>query len=155
MCFIAVTRLKVRSPRYLPPFAVATVRTVRQARRSPGFLAGQLAAEPTSAFWTITAWRDQAAMRRYRDSGAHRETMPQLKAWCDEASVVHWEQEEVRLPGMAEALERMAREGRPSPLSVPSPAHAAREVAPSGREPLPGLRFSPPRTRRLLLTSRA
>ncbi len=152
--FVAVTRLKLRSARYGPPFAVATVRVVLEARRSPGFVAGRLATESGGAFWTITAWEDRAAMRGYRDSGVHRETMPKLKTWCDEASVVHWEQEEGRLPDMAEALERMAREGRPSPLSVPSPAHAAREVAPSGRSLRPGPRLSPARRRRAPFTDR-
>ncbi len=146
MCLIVVTRLKARSARHLPAFFAATLATVRQARRSPGFQAGQLATEPGRAFWTITAWEDQAAIRRYRDSGVHSQTMPKLKAWCHEASVVHWEQEEVRLPDMAEALDRMAREGRPSPLTHPSPAHADRQVAPSGRRPRPGPRFSAARS---------
>jgi len=82
MCLIVVTRLKARSARHLPAFFAATLATVRQARRSPGFQAGQLATEPGRAFWTITAWEDQAAIRRYRDSGVHSQTMPKLKAWC-------------------------------------------------------------------------
>lgn len=145
MCLIVVTRLKARSPRHLPAFFVATIATVRQARRSPGFQAGQLATEPGRAFWTITAWEDQPAMRRYRDSGVHRRTMPKLKVWCEEASVIHWQQDDARLPDMDHVLERMRREGRPSPLTHPSLAHAERRVAPSGHGPRPGPRFSPAR----------
>lgn len=50
MSFVSVTRMKVRAPRYLPAFGVATLRVVHQARRSPGFVGGQLATEPSGAF---------------------------------------------------------------------------------------------------------
>ncbi len=147
MSFMSVTRMKVRAPRYLPAFGVATLRVVHQARRSPGFVGGQLVTEPSGAFWTVTVWADRASMRRYHDSGAHRRTMPKLKAWAGEASAVHWEQEDAGLPDIAEVRDRMAREGRPSPLSFPSRAHAAREVAPGERKPRRGPRIPVARRR--------
>ncbi len=50
--------------------------------------------------------------------------MPRLMVWCDEASVVHWEQAETTLPTWAEADARMRAEGRPSKVRHPSSSHA-------------------------------
>lgn len=139
MPLISVTRLRVRSPRYLPAFMWASLTSARQARRAPGFLGGQLAAEPGRSFWTLTAWTDLAAMRAYRGSGAHRRAMSGLRRWCDEASVAHWDQADAALPSGPEALARMVGDGRVSPVDHPSSDHAAATIAPARRAPRPGL----------------
>ena len=129
MALISVTRLHLRSARYLVPFAWHTFRSARQARRAPGFLGGWLAGDAARGSWTITAWRDEAAMRAYRNTVAHFRAMPKLLDWCDEASVVHWQQGAPTLPDMAEASRRMVAEGRVSKVNHPSPAHAAKRIA--------------------------
>ena len=129
MALISVTRLRLRSVRYLLPFYWHSLKAARQARRAPGFLGGQLASERGRAYWTVTAWRDEATMRAYRDADAHRRAMPKLLGWCDEASVVHWQQDGPELPDMAEARRRMVVDGRVSKVSHPSPAHAAGRIA--------------------------
>jgi hypothetical protein len=86
------------------------------------------------AFWTLSVWDGQDSMRAYMTSGAHRAAMPKLLEWCDEASVVHWEQAEAGLPSWIEAEQRMRQDGRPSKVKHPSPDHQA-------------LAFAPPRTR--------
>lgn len=63
MALISVTRLRLRSVRYLPPFAWHALASTRQIRRAPGFLGGQVVGERGWGFWTITAWADEAAMR--------------------------------------------------------------------------------------------
>lgn len=142
MALISVTRLRLRSVRYVPGFVWHTWRSLRQARRAPGFLAGQLAGEGVLGYWTLTAWSDELSMRRYRNGAAHGQAMPKLLQWCDEASVAHWQQDGPDLPGGAEALRRMVADGRLSKVRHPSPAHAARQIAAAGRAPVPGLRFS-------------
>lgn len=141
MPLISVTRLRLRSVRYLPGFVWHTWRSLRQARGAPGFLAGQLAGEGVLAFWTLTAWSDEVSMRRYRNGAEHGQAMPRLLQWCDEAAVVHWLQETPDLPAGAEALQRMVADGRLSKVRHPSPEHAARRIA--GQAPAPGLRFRP------------
>jgi hypothetical protein len=143
MALISVTRLRLRSLRFLPAFAWHTWASTRQARRAPEFLGGQLAREGARTFWTLTAWTDEAAMRRYRGADAHLRAMPRLLHWCDEASVVHWRQDGPDLPDGAAALRRMVAEGRPSKVLHPSPEHAAGRIAPAGQAPRPGLRFRP------------
>jgi hypothetical protein len=84
--------------------------------------------ETRNAFWTLTAWEGDAAMNAYRTQGAHRDAMPKLLDWCDEASVVHWLQESRELPSWQEAHRRLMQEGRPSKVKYPSTAHLAHEI---------------------------
>jgi hypothetical protein len=86
MALISVTRLRVRSFIYLPQFFWHTFKSIRQAERSSGFLGGRLLVNAKNVFWTMTAWKDQAAMNAYRTGGAHRRAMPKLLNWCNEAA---------------------------------------------------------------------
>lgn len=125
MTFISLTRLRIRSIRYLPFFAIYASRSLRQVRQAPGFLAGAVLPDRSWTFWTMTAWDGPETMRRYMTSGAHKSAMPGLLRWCDEASVAHWEQEDSTLPSWEEADRRMREIGRPSKVNHPSPDHAS------------------------------
>lgn len=124
MPFVSLTRLRVRSIRFLPGFALYTFRSLRQVRKASGYLGGGVLADRSWTFWTMTSWNDQQSMRGYMLSGAHRAAMPKLLDWCDEASVAHWEQPEDTLPSWTEADQRMRSSGRTSKVRHPSPHHA-------------------------------
>lgn len=124
MPFVSVTRLRIRSIRFLPAFLLHNLRTLAQVKAAPGFQGGSLLMDRALAFWTLTAWDSQGSMRAYMTSGAHRIAMPHLLDWCDEASVAHWDQDGETLPDWAEAERRMRAEGRPSKLRHPGPRHA-------------------------------
>ena len=124
MPFVSITRLRLRSIRFLPAFALQAFRTSRQAAAQPGFRGGSILADRAWTFWTMTAWDDEDAMGRYMTDGAHRAAMPRLLDWCDEASLVHWTQGAVALPSWTEADRRMRADGRPSKVRHPSPRHA-------------------------------
>ncbi len=66
-------------------------------------------------------------------SGSHKQAMPHLLHWCDEASVAHWTQPDATLPSWTEADRRMREQGRISKVRYPSPQHAS-------------LSYRPPRT---------
>lgn len=123
MAFVSITRLRIRSLRFLPRFLFDTLATRRQLERADGFVAGALLAD-RKHHWTMTVWRDQRAMRDYMASGAHLKAMPKLLDWCDEASVVHWSQDSPSLPDWHEADRRMRAEGRASKVRHPSSNHA-------------------------------
>lgn len=125
MPFISVTRLRIRSIRFLPAFALHAVRTRNQVRQASGFRGGGLLPDRAWTFWTMTIWTDEESMRRYMTTGAHRIAMPHLTRWCDEASVVHWTQPEDTPPSWKEADRRMRESGRPSKVRHPSPQHPA------------------------------
>ena len=122
--FVSLTRLRIRSFRFLPQFAWHAVRSNRQVQRTPGFLTGSLLADRSWTFWTLTAWDTQESMRQYMITGSHKQAMPHLLHWCDEASVAHWTQPETNLPSWLQADRRMRETGRPSKVLNPSPHHA-------------------------------
>jgi hypothetical protein len=135
--FVSITRLRLRSLRFLPRFAVLAGRTLRQVKAADGFQGGSLLADRRQTFWTLTLWDTAESMRAYMMSGPHGAAMPFLVDACDEASVAHWTQPDPDAPDWSEAARRMRAEGRPSKLRRPSADHAA-------------LTFSPPRLTRIV-----
>ena len=144
MPVISITRLHLRSLRFVPMFSVYTLASALQARRSEGFLGGLVGSDAERGAWTMTAWRDDAAMRAYRNSGIHRRAMPRLLKWCDEASFAHWQQSDATLPAPDEAHRQMLAQGRLSKVSYPSAAQAAGRTAPQA-VPKTALRLAPRR----------
>jgi hypothetical protein len=130
MAFISITRLHIRSWRFYPAFILYSLRSARQAKRSRGFRAGMTATDTLGGAWTITAWDDEAAMRAFRNSGAHLRAMPRLLRWADEASFAHFHAELPELPTLADAHERLQSTGRISKVDYPSSAHIAGRTAP-------------------------
>jgi hypothetical protein len=107
------------------------VRSTSQVKKSGGFLGGGVLADRHRTFWTMTLWDDQASMLRYMTTGEHKAAMPHLLDWCDEASVVHWEQPEATKPSWGEAETRMRSMGRVSKVRHPSPQHATLSFEPA------------------------
>lgn len=128
MSVISVTRLRVRSWRFLPGFLVQALRSARQARRARGNFGTSLLAEAHRTFWTLTAWSDEASMRSFMLDGVHGQGMRKLMTWCDEAAVAHWTGEGPELPSWAEAHRRLQAEGRRSKVAYPSAAHQAYRI---------------------------
>ena len=124
MIFVSLTRLRVRSFRFVPLFVLHTLRSLRQVRKAAGFQHGALLADRGWTFWTMTAWDTPESMRQFMTTGSHKRAMPHLLHWCDEASVVHWNQPETTLPSWTEADKRMRETGRISKVLHPSPQHA-------------------------------
>ena len=137
MPFVSVTRLRIRSWRFMPSFFLYAFRTSRQAQRSPGFLGGALINDKHRTFWTLTVWEDEASMKAYRGAAAHREVMPKLANWCDEASVTHWTQQDSRVPDASEAHRHMVEQGRVSRVNHPSSRHASLSYEAPSRPALP------------------
>jgi Domain of unknown function (DUF3291) len=129
MAFVSITRLRVRSAEFLAPFTDALPDIYAQASAADGLLASDLLADAHDTYWTKTVWSDRSAMRSYMTSGAHGAVMGDLRDWCDEAHVAHWEQDRDELPTWEEAHRRIVEEGRTSAVTHPSADHAARTVA--------------------------
>ncbi|MDX2221630.1 MAG: hypothetical protein SFV21_02710 [Rhodospirillaceae bacterium] len=123
MATVSVTRLKLRSWRFFPAFVWHAVRSARQARAAFGCLGVELR-HHDGAWWTLTAWRDAAAMRGFMLSGDHRTAMPRLTNWCDEAAVARFEPNGDEMPSWEVAEDVLMRQGRTSSLRHPSPAQA-------------------------------
>ena len=127
MPFNAITRLRLRSILTFPAFVRVTNDVLMQAAGAPGFITGALLAEGRLVFWTRTAWESADAMKAFRDSGAHRDSMPKLVDWCDEASVAQWEGEPVT--DWDVIYTQFVASGRASRVRRPSQAHQERRYA--------------------------
>jgi hypothetical protein len=128
MAFVSITRLRVRSWIYMPMFAVYAFRSARQCAAAVGNLNTVLLADRANTFWTVTLWESESVTKQFALGGVHREAMPKLLNWCDEAAVVHWTQDAESLPTWQEAWERLLREGRRSKVNHPSAAHLGHEL---------------------------
>lgn len=125
MPLVAVTRLRLRSWRFLIPFVWRTWQSRKQAKQAAGNLGVRLRRAAGLVFWTATVWRDEAAMNRYRGAPPHRDAMPKLLDWCDEAALVHWHQGSADLPPWELAEQHMAESGRLSKVRYPSASQQA------------------------------
>lgn len=75
---ISTTELRVKDLLQLPLFFRLSKASVEQARRAPGNLQVSVRGTLLSGM-TLTAWKDEASMMAYRNSGAHAEAMRNLK----------------------------------------------------------------------------
>jgi hypothetical protein len=125
-----VTRLHLRSNRYLVPFIVYSLRSLRQAKRAPGNVAATTYRDRHGGYWTKSIWHDAAAMKAFMVSGPHQAAMPKLLEWCDEAALTHWEQDSATPPAWPEARRRLQAEGRRSKVHHPSPQQDAFTIPP-------------------------
>lgn len=130
MPIVSITRLRVRSWRYLPSFILYALRSSRQAKKSQGSVAVSLLRDADSTFWTRTVWTTEAGMKAFMLAGPHRHAMRKLLEWCDEAALVHWQQESADEPDWQEAHRRLQGEGRRSKVNHPSPAHQNFQIRP-------------------------
>jgi hypothetical protein len=129
MPVVSITRLRVRSWRFLPMFILLALRIARQARRAEGNLGANLLRDRQNTFWTSTSWESEATMRAFMIAKPHGPTMHRLLNWCDEAALVHWTQADATLPSWEEAHARLQREGRPSKVLHPTRAHVTHQIA--------------------------
>jgi hypothetical protein len=130
LTLVSITRLRVRSLRYLPAFLLGSLRSAREAKNAPGNLAVSLLSDSHLAFWTRTLWTDERSMRAFMLAPAHRAVMPKLLQWCDEAAVTHWLQDSLEPPSWPEVHRRLLQEGRTSKVDHPSPAQLRFEIPP-------------------------
>src|SRR5215470_15442944 len=89
MTIVAVTRLHVRSIRFLPRLYWDARKIKRALKKAPGFLGGKLLVDRKLAYWTITCWKDLDSMLAFRNSIVHKRLARMVYKWCDEATVVH------------------------------------------------------------------
>ena|SRR5205809_4290730 len=130
MPFISITRLRVRSWRFLPMFLVQSLRAAWQAKSAEGNLAVSLLRQPQWTFWTRTVWTSEAAMKAFMLSGVHGGVMRRLLEWCNEAALVHWTQDLQEPPDWPEAHKRLQEAGRTSKVNHPSEDHRAFRISP-------------------------
>ncbi|MFZ0734922.1 MAG: DUF3291 domain-containing protein [Candidatus Sulfotelmatobacter sp.] len=143
----SVTRLRVRSLRFLPAFLWHTFKSQRQVTRAAGFCGGRLLVDSHWTFWTLTVWENEQAMRKFRGSGAHARVMSHLPRWCDEAAYAHWMPATDAIPEWLEAYEKLVAEIHWSRVEYPSEDHSKKRFQKPRLSPLIGADLKPVKTR--------
>lgn len=126
MAIIVVTRLRLRDPSQLDDFFSAAVAFLEQANAADGALGSDVLADANSVWWTVSAWRDRAAIDAYVSTDPHATGSARLDEWCDEATFADWDQETADLPDWTTSFTRLTAEGRSAPLTNASPANETR-----------------------------
>jgi hypothetical protein len=123
----SITRLRLRSIFTLGAFMRETQAIIGQLHEAPGFIDGGVLAEGRLVFWTRSAWESAEAMKAFRDTGAHRVSMPKLITWCDEAAVAQWQGEPAA--DWDDIYARLVADGRLSRVKHPTKAHTEKRFA--------------------------
>ena len=124
----SVTRLHLRSGRFLLPFFWYGVRSARQAKRTPGNLGVQLRRTNGVAFWTLSMWETIEAMKKFIFASPHRKAMEKLPQWCDEASFCDWEQTGTEWSSWDQAAEKLHASGHLAKVLHPSEQQKAGKI---------------------------
>ncbi|MBO2464793.1 DUF3291 domain-containing protein [Actinomadura violacea] len=96
---VMASRLEVRSLRHVPGFLLASMTLLRQARRSDGAHGVTLKAQLLGrTFWTLSAWRDEKAIRAYAAAEPHRSSMRAKRAVMRDSTFVFWQVKAADLP---------------------------------------------------------
>jgi heme-degrading monooxygenase HmoA len=133
MITVSVTRFRLRSgnPVSLMLFFWHTLRSARQAERTPGFLGGKLFNDANHTYWTVTLWESEEAMRTFRSGGEHQRAMRAMKLlerFCSEAAVVSYQAPSPELPNAETMYEKLIQQGRFYKLTHPSTVHVSRAL---------------------------
>jgi uncharacterized protein DUF3291 len=128
MPIISVTRLHLRSVRFLPAFSWYTFATIRQAKQTAGNLGIKLRKTNGLAFWTLTQWQSVEAMKKFMFASPHKEAMLKLPYWCDEGSFADWHQDSSEWPPWDEAAQKLRASGQLTKVLHPSERHKEGEI---------------------------
>jgi hypothetical protein len=120
--FVSLTRVRLRSPYLLLPWMLHSARAMRSMHMAPGRIVTATRKTRGLAFWCLTVWKSEAAMRAHRTGGAALFDLERLRYWCDEAASVTWRQDTAELPPWDEAEERLRSSAQLHRVEHPSPA---------------------------------
>ncbi len=120
MSYLSMTRLKLKSPRYLIRFWNYNEKIVRQMQTAEGFLQGKLLANYSLAMWTTTLWTSSEALKEFYLNGSHQEVIARISEWSSEA--VHFSKyvSTKELPSWQQIGSELAHQGRFQELKQPS-----------------------------------
>lgn len=123
MALLSITRLRIRSFRFMPKFFWYAMQSSRQALRANGNLAARTFKDNGLVFWTCSIWDDELSMLNYMRNGAHKKAMPYLQHWCNEARTGHTIISGKDFPSSKEMAHLLLKFGKASKLQHPNENH--------------------------------
>jgi quinol monooxygenase YgiN len=98
--FIALlSYLPLKSYWRVPPFFLYSAQVMKQLASAQGLLGYSVLARPlTKRFWTLSAWKDEAALRAFVQHPPHVRLMAALAPHMDKTKFVRWMVKGSQLP---------------------------------------------------------
>jgi quinol monooxygenase YgiN len=115
--FVALlSYLPLKSYRRVLPFFVYTAQVVKQLASAEGLLGYSVLARPHSKqFWTLSAWRNEAALRTFVNHPPHVRIMTALTPHMGDTKFVRWTVKGSELPlSWDDALRRFSSGPHPT-----------------------------------------
>ncbi len=106
---VMASRFTLRTWRHVLPFFLDAMRIHRQVRRADGAYGVSLEAHPLRRqFLTLSAWRDDAAIKELVKAEPHRSVMRKYRSVTREAAFRFWTAPAAEPPTWADAKRRLA-----------------------------------------------
>lgn len=86
MAILSFTCLRLHSWSAYRGFILWVLGSILRSLRSDGLLGLMLLRDRHQPSLTLTPWRDQLAMKTFRNQGSHGQAIRRLTQWCDEIS---------------------------------------------------------------------
>lgn len=102
---LVATELHVRNFLKFWPFIYHASRSSKQAKRSEGCLHSFISGKGWRIGYTYTAWKDIETMHQFRNSGAHKIAMKQIRSVSSKYKTAVWEADSI--PAWVEALKKL------------------------------------------------
>jgi hypothetical protein len=91
--------LPLKSYWRVPPFFLYTSQVAKQLASAHGLLGYAVLARPLSKrFWTLSAWKEEAALRAFVQHSPHVRLMAALAPHMDKTKFVRWEVKGSQIP---------------------------------------------------------
>jgi hypothetical protein len=103
---IVATELHVRSFWHFFEFAIASARSMKQAKKSAGCIYADASNKGLKIGYTLTAWQNKEAMLEFRNTGAHKIAMSKIRKLSHQYKTLHWDSDSP--PNWNEARNRLA-----------------------------------------------
>jgi hypothetical protein len=94
-----ISYLPLKSAWHVFPFMIYTVQVMRQLKKAQGLVGYSLLAHPFAGkFWTLSAWKDDGALRRFVQDPPHVRIMSSLRPHMTPTKFVRWTVKGAELP---------------------------------------------------------
>lgn len=103
---IVATELHVRSFWRFFEFAVVSVRSMQQAKKTTGNISAIARNKSWRIGYTLTIWENKEAMLEFRNTGAHKIAMSKNRKLSHQYKTLQWESD--KQPDWDEARSRLA-----------------------------------------------
>ena len=113
-CVAVVTYLSLKTVWALPKFLFYANQIQAQLQSAPGLIGySRLARLPAKRFWTLSVWRDEAALANFVRAQPHKDAMTSLSRQMETSEFKRWNLQAAALPASwQEALAKLALSAR-------------------------------------------